>query len=95
MRDYIQRYRLEFIAWWRAESELRERQSEGIEDREERDEIRNAPIDPDGLPQFSMARDGLRQVLVSSQTDLLLLLTFNVVFFMGAYMGFLRYDLME
>jgi len=42
-----------------------------------------------------MARDGLRQVLVSSQTDLLLLLTFNVVFFMGAYMGFLRYDLME
>ena len=35
------------------------------------------------------------EILVSAQTDLLLLLLLNMAFFMGAYMSFLRYDLME
>jgi len=33
--------------------------------------------------------------ITETLTDLLLLLLLNMAFFMGAYMSFLRYDLME
>lgn len=95
MRDVIDRYRVDFMAWWQAESRARQQLSEGVESQEERQEIRNAPIDLHDLPRFAVPRADVGEILVSTQTDLLLLLLLNFAFFMGAYMGFLRYDLME
>ena len=93
MRGVIDRYRQSFLEWWRAARQERQRLAESAETQEERQEILEAPIDPDGLPQFALDQDRLGGALLSSQTDLLLLLILNVVFFLGAYMGFLRYDL--
>ena len=61
----------------------------------ERQEIRDAPIDPGALPEFAPGRPRLAALLTGAQTDLLILVTLNVVFFLGAYVGFLRYDLMR
>ena len=93
LRVYIDRYRAEFAdALDRIESDRR-RQVQGIEDREERDEILEAPIDPDDIPVFSPPRVPLAQVMADGQTDILLLVMLNGVFFLIAYLGFLRYDL--
>ena len=93
LRVYIDRYRAEFAdALDRIESDRR-RQVLGIEDREERDEILEAPIDPDDIPVFSPPRVPLAQVMADGQTDILLLVMLNGVFFLIAYLGFLRYDL--
>ena len=78
-----------------AERRAREQLADNAASQEERQALRDAPIDLDDLPQFTVARAGLGEVLVSAQTDLLLLLLLNMAFFMGAYMSFLRYDLME
>jgi hypothetical protein len=95
LRQYIQRYRDEFVGWLREEQQRRNREAEGISDPSERQEITDAPVDPDDLPQYAPPRGSLGHVLVAAQTDLLILLMFNVIFFLGAYMKFLRYDLME
>ncbi|MDP7450323.1 MAG: hypothetical protein QF689_17155, partial [Candidatus Latescibacteria bacterium] len=57
------------------------------------DEILEAPIDPDDIPVFSPPRAPLAQVMADGQTDILLLVMLNGVFFLIAYLGFLRYDL--
>ena len=95
MREVIQRYRHEVLQWWDTEWQARRASSEGAATPEERQEIRDAPVDPDDMPQFSLERGGLGDVLLSSQTDLVLLVVLNVGFFLAAYMRFLRYDLME
>ena len=93
MRVYIDRYRAEFAdALERIESERR-RAAEGIQDREERDEIMEAPIDPDDLPVFAPPRIPLEQIAADGQIDILLLVILNGTFFLLAYLGFLRYDL--
>ena len=73
----------------------RNREAEGVTDQEERQEIRDAPIDPDDLPAFAPVRPRLADNLVALQTDLSILLVLNGLFFLGAYSGFLRYDLMK
>ena len=95
MRNVIDRYRIDFMEWWQAESHARRQRAESVESQEERQALRDAPVDLDDLPQFTVGRAGLDEILVSAQTDLLLLLLLNMAFFMGAYMSFLRYDLME
>jgi len=95
MRNVIDRYRVDFMEWWQAESHARRQRAESVESQEERQALRDAPVDLDDLPQFTVGRAGLDEILVSAQTDLLLLLLLNMAFFMGAYMSFLRYDLME
>ena len=95
LREYIQRYRDEFVQWTRDEQQRRNREAEGISDQDERQEILDAPVDPDDLPPYAPQRGSLGSVLVAAQTDLLILLMLNVVFFLGAYMRFLRYDLMQ
>lgn len=93
LRVYIDRYRAQYVdALERIESDRR-RQAEGISDREERDEIMEAPIDPDDLPVFAPPRVPMAEVIADSQIDILLLVTLNGVFFLVAYVGFLRYDL--
>jgi len=93
LRVYIDRYRVEFAeALERIQSDRR-RSVEGIQDREERDEIMEAPIDPDDLPVFAPPRIPLAQIAADGQIDILLLVILNGTFFLLAYLGFLRYDL--
>ena len=50
------------------------------------------PIDPRELPAFQYLQPPLKEVIRSSVLDLGILAVFNVVFFAGAFVAFLRYD---
>ncbi len=51
------------------------------------------PIDPQELPTFEYSPASLSDVLPGALMDLGLLALFNLVFFAGAFVAFLRYDL--
>ena len=50
------------------------------------------PIDPYEMPAFAYSAPVLREVLPSAFIDLGLLALFNALFFIGAFVAFLRYD---
>lgn len=50
------------------------------------------PIDPKELPAFQYQKVSLAEVFQYSIFDMGLLLVFNILFFVGAFVGFLRYD---
>lgn len=95
LRQYIQRYREEFVAKIREIQTTRQRQAESAGDASERQEIMNAPVTAEELPRFNPGSTSLGNALTAGQTDLIILALLNVVFFLGAYTGFLRYDLMK
>ena len=47
---------------------------------------------PDTLPRLNLFRENLRESLDAALPDILLLVAYNVLFFMIAYVAFLRYD---
>ena len=49
-------------------------------------------VSADEIPQFQLQTVSLGQAFQASWVDILLLVLFNVLFFAGAYVGFLRYD---
>lgn len=95
LRTYIDRYRTQYLDAVRQIELERRRQAEGVEDREERDEILQAPVNPNDLPAFAPPARPLAQVLAANEVDLLVLIALNGVFFLGAYVGFLRFDLVD
>jgi len=95
LREYVKRYRREFMTKMQGIEGVRRQQAESAADASERQEIMEAPIDPKELPEFAPGRPQLAEILTDVQTDLLILVLLNVAFFLGAYMGFLRYDLMK
>jgi ABC-type transport system involved in multi-copper enzyme maturation permease subunit len=95
LRGYILQYRRDFMEKVQQIWAERQRQAAAATDEAERQEIRDAPIDPKDLPAFAPARPRLAALLTGAQTDLLLLVVVNVGCFLGAYAGFLRYDLMK
>jgi hypothetical protein len=94
LRQYIDRYRLQYLEAIDTISDERRRQTEGM-DREERDEIREAPVDPEDLPSFSPTRRPMGEILAANDIDLLVLIALNGVFFLAAYVGFLKFDLVD
>jgi ABC-type transport system involved in multi-copper enzyme maturation permease subunit len=50
------------------------------------------PIDPGELPAFQYRQPPLKEVVRASVLDLGILAIFNVIFFAGAFVAFLRYD---
>lgn len=50
------------------------------------------PINPGELPEFQYGQQSLSEVLRASMLDLGILAVFNVIFFAGAFVAFLRYD---
>ena len=95
LRTFIDRYgdrHFEALAAIERERRLR---AEGVQDSEERSEIMEAPIDPDDLPAFALPRRPLVDVLTSTYVDLLVLIVLNGLFFLAAYVGFLRFDLVD
>ncbi len=95
LREYIDRYREEFVAKVEAVSDMRRRQAESAVDSEERQEIMEAPLDPNELPAFAPPLPELTSSLVDVRADLLVLVALNVAFFLAAHVAFLRYDLMR
>ena len=95
LRDYVQRYREEFMSAVNDIRRERDRQMESVTDAEERQEISEAPVNPHDLPEFAPARAGMGQILTSSQTDLAILVVLNILCFLGSNAAFLRYDLMR
>ena len=95
LRTYIDRYRDRHFESLAAIERERRRMAEGVQDREERDEIMESPIDPEDLPVFAPPRRPLVEVLMSNDVDLLVLIVLNGVFFLAAYVGFLRFDLVD
>jgi len=57
------------------------------------DEEEEKPIDPSQLPKFEYRAIPLDKVLNNSILDIGLLILFNLVFFVGAFVGFLRFDM--
>ena len=57
------------------------------------DEEEPDPIDPSEMPGFQFTHTGTVKALASSVIDLGLLALFNLIFFAGAFISFLRYDL--
>ena len=49
-------------------------------------------VDMETIPQFQMMPFSLSSAIQNSVVDIFLLVTFNLLFFTGAYVGFLRYD---
>ncbi len=95
LRQYIDRYRVEYLDAIDAISQQRRQQTEGIEDRQERDEIMEAPVDPRDLPVFAPQRRPMGEILAANDIDLLVLIVLNGVFFLVAYTGFLKFDLVD
>jgi ABC-type transport system involved in multi-copper enzyme maturation permease subunit len=95
LREYIKRYRQEFMTKVQDIEQVRRKLAENAADQTERQEIMEAPVEPGDLPVFAPGRGGWSEVLADSQVDLIILLVLNVVFFLGSYLGFLRYDLMK
>jgi ABC-type transport system involved in multi-copper enzyme maturation permease subunit len=95
LRDYIDRYRLQYLDALQNIEQERRRQTEGIEDREERQEIQEAPINPRDLPAFAPERRPMSDIMGSNSVDLLVLVALNGVFFLAAYVGFLKFDLVD
>ncbi|HUU45945.1 MAG TPA: ABC transporter permease subunit [Acidobacteriota bacterium] len=57
------------------------------------DEEAPEPIDPRELPAFRLRAVSFGEAVAASAVDIGLLAFFNLVFFTGAFIGFLRYDL--
>ena len=60
--------------------------------RRDGDDTTPTPIDPQEIPKFDYQRPSLRTVLDASFLDFGLLIFFNIIFFAGAYVTFLKYD---
>ena len=95
LRQYIDRYRVQYLDAIDAINQQRRQQTEGIEDRQERDEIMETPVDPDDLPAFAPKRRPMGEILAANDIDLLVLVVLNGVFFLVAYLGFLKFDLVD
>ena len=95
LRTFIDRYGDQHFEALAAIERERRLLAEGVQDSEERSEIMEAPIDPDDLPTFAPPRRPLVEVLTSTYVDLLVLIVLNGLFFLAAYVGFLRFDLVD
>ncbi|HID95352.1 MAG TPA: hypothetical protein EYP53_04755 [Candidatus Latescibacteria bacterium] len=92
LREYARRFSEEFQEKLRKTREERRKMAEGVSDQAAKDKIMNAPLKYEELPKFNYREATFTAKLKSAQFDILLLVVFNVLFFMGSYAKFLRYD---
>jgi len=57
-----------------------------------RRKIEAITLDFDSIPKFEDKQTGMRKLVVRALPYFLLLFLFNALFFMGAYVSFIRYD---
>jgi len=51
------------------------------------------PLDLSGMPRFKERREGIGSSLQRALLDIMILAVLNILFFMGAFISFLRYDI--
>ena len=56
------------------------------------EEEEEKPIDPKEMPEFLYSAKAVSQVLEKAFPDMGLLMIYNLIFFVGAFVGFLKYD---
>ena len=59
---------------------------------EDGEEVKPEPINPQELPEFEYHQPDLAQSISAAALDMGLLAFFNLLFFAGAFVSFLRYD---
>jgi len=63
-----------------------------MDDRRDEDQLSDDWLQVDEIPRLKAYAARLDDILASISVDLLLMGIYNVVFFMGAYLSFMRYD---
>jgi chromosome segregation ATPase len=92
LRQDIKRYMGEYEDTMRKIREARQEQTKDIEDEAQRQQIMNAKVEIEELPKFRFHERSFNECLNSALIDLVLLVIFNVLFFLGAFLRFMRYD---
>jgi len=92
LRQDIKRFGGEYEDTMRRIREERRKQTKDIEDQAQRQQIMNAKVDIEQLPKFRFHERSFSECINSSLIDLVLLVIFNVLFFLGAFLKFMRYD---
>jgi len=93
LRERIERFQRDLTQRIVAIRRERSQRAAQVKDQAERREIRDAPIDPRALPEFQMEQAGFAVRLHRAMLDILILMVMNLLFFLGAYMRFLRYKM--
>ncbi|MCK5734346.1 MAG: ABC transporter permease [Candidatus Latescibacteria bacterium] len=92
LRQDIKRFMGEYEEAMRKIREARQEQTKDLEDEAQRQQIMNAKVEIEQLPKFRFHERGFNACLNSALIDLVLLVIFNVLFFLGAFLKFMRYD---
>lgn len=91
-RADIRRFKGEYEEAMQRIMKERQEAAKKIEDDAQRRQLMNAPPDLDQLPTFRFGERGFSAGVESALIDIALLVLFNVLFFLGAFVRFLRYD---
>jgi ABC-type transport system involved in multi-copper enzyme maturation permease subunit len=92
LRQDIKRFMREYEDTIRKIREERRKQTKDIEDEAQKQQIMNAKVEIEQLPKFRSHARNFNECINSSLIDLVLLVIFNVLFFLGAFLKFMRYD---
>ena len=92
LRQDIKRFRGEYEDTMRKIREERREQTKEIKDEAQRQQIMNAKVKIERLPRFRSHERSFNECINSALIDLVLLAIFNILFFLGAFVKFLRYD---
>jgi len=87
----VRRYKDQLLEFTRAEYSRQERKL-GKDVLKGKLGAANEPIDFDAIPKFVDKSPSLEVALENTLWDILLLVLFNILFFIGAFASFLRYD---
>jgi ABC-type transport system involved in multi-copper enzyme maturation permease subunit len=78
-------------AYARFEGEFR-KYGDGLQEKRQNNKLEKGWFNPDQIPRLSLFDETLRDSVNAVFIDVLLMVIYNVLFFMGAFMMFLRYD---
>jgi len=92
LRDHIKRFQRDLTQRIMDIRRERSQRAASIQDRAERREVRDAPIDPRELPEFQVEQPGFAVRLHRAMLDIVILTIMNLLFLLGSYMRFLRYN---
>ena len=84
--EQARQYRREWVEYLKDEKIFSSRRWFTGKDSEE-------PLDLSGMPRFKEQREGIGSSLQRALLDIMILAVLNILFFMGAFISFLRYDI--
>ena len=84
--EQARQYRREWVEYLRDEKIFSSRRWFTGKDSEE-------PLDLSGMPRFKERGEGIGSSLQRALLDIMILAVLNILFFLGAFISFLRYDI--